>query len=216
VRFGRPPRERAGEVEERILEAARKIFLDRGFDGASIEEIAESARSGKPTIYARFPNKRALFAAAFTRYIIDKSTQLENYAPTGTTIEERLTSVGMTLVERALTGDGVGLSRLAIAEARRFPELSSHIITIARERSSKTLAKLLREVTEAGELEAPPPTGSERYETAARYFADLVVLPFFMRSLAGESVDKLLSEAAPSVAHRVNFFLAGWRHGGLR
>ena len=51
------PRELAGEVDERILEAARKVFLERGFEGASVEEIAEAARSGKPTIYARYPNK---------------------------------------------------------------------------------------------------------------------------------------------------------------
>ena len=63
VRFGRPPKGLAGEVEERILDAARKVFLERGFEGASIEEIAEAARSGKPTIYARFPGKEALFTA---------------------------------------------------------------------------------------------------------------------------------------------------------
>ena len=59
VRFGRPPKELAGEVDARILDAARKIFLERGFEGASIDEIAEVARSGKPTIYARFRDKRA-------------------------------------------------------------------------------------------------------------------------------------------------------------
>jgi AcrR family transcriptional regulator len=60
VRFGRPPKELAGEVDERVLDAARKIFLERGFEGASIDEIAEAARSGKQTIYARFRNKREL------------------------------------------------------------------------------------------------------------------------------------------------------------
>src|SRR5215469_12108523 len=63
VRFGRPPKELAGEVEQRILDAARNVFLQRGFEGASIDEIAKAARSGKPTIYARFPDKRALFTA---------------------------------------------------------------------------------------------------------------------------------------------------------
>ena len=43
------PKELAGEVDTRILDAARKIFLERGFEGASTDEIAEVARSGKPT-----------------------------------------------------------------------------------------------------------------------------------------------------------------------
>ena len=58
VRTGRPPRERAGEVEARILDAARRVFLERGLAGASVDEIASLARAGKPTIYARFPGKR--------------------------------------------------------------------------------------------------------------------------------------------------------------
>jgi AcrR family transcriptional regulator len=35
------------EVDERILDAARKLFVERGFEGASIDEIAEAARAGK-------------------------------------------------------------------------------------------------------------------------------------------------------------------------
>src|SRR5271155_1948356 len=67
VRSGRPPRDLAGEVEERILDAAAKVFLERGFEDASVDEIADVARAGKPTIYARFPGKEALFAAVISR-----------------------------------------------------------------------------------------------------------------------------------------------------
>jgi len=70
VRFGRPPKELAGEVDARILDAARKTFLERGFEGASIDEIAEVARSGKATIYARFRDKRALFTEVVRRDIL--------------------------------------------------------------------------------------------------------------------------------------------------
>ena len=47
VRVGRPPKQLAGEVDARILDAARKIFLERGFEGASIDEIAEGSSLGK-------------------------------------------------------------------------------------------------------------------------------------------------------------------------
>src|SRR5215813_9870775 len=92
-RSGRPPRELAGEVEERILDAACKVFLSRGFEGASIDEIAETARSGKPTIYVRFPNKQALFAAAVTRQLMLKKARMATYVPEGKTAEERLRSL---------------------------------------------------------------------------------------------------------------------------
>src|ERR1700740_3160919 len=90
VRTGRPPKERAGEGEERILDAARKVFLARGFEGASIDEIAEAARSGKPTIYARFPGKEALFTAVVMQSVAANTARVETFTPTGVTIEERL------------------------------------------------------------------------------------------------------------------------------
>ena len=83
VRFGRPPKELAGEVDARILDAARKIFLERGFEGASIDEIAAVARSGKPTIYARFRDKRALFTEVVTRDILSRITEFKSEVPTG-------------------------------------------------------------------------------------------------------------------------------------
>jgi AcrR family transcriptional regulator len=88
VRVGRPPKELVGEVDARILDAARKLFLERGFEGASIDEIAEVARSGKPTIYAPFRDKRALFTEVMTRDILSRITEFKAGVPTGATIEE--------------------------------------------------------------------------------------------------------------------------------
>src|SRR5699024_8124945 len=97
VRAGRPPKELAGEVDARILDAARGVFLQRGFEGASIDEIAEVARSGKRTIYARFRDKRALFTEVVTRDILSRIAEFKADPPVGVTIEERLTSVASTL-----------------------------------------------------------------------------------------------------------------------
>ncbi|MGB6890492.1 MAG: helix-turn-helix domain-containing protein, partial [Xanthobacteraceae bacterium] len=77
VRAGRPSREFAGEVDQRILDAARRVFLERGLAGASIDEIAATARAGKPTIYARYPDKEALFAAVVMRNVATTIERLE-------------------------------------------------------------------------------------------------------------------------------------------
>jgi AcrR family transcriptional regulator len=215
VRSGRPPKELAGEVEERILDAARKVFLDRGFEGASIEKIAEAARSGKPTIYARFPNKQALFAGAFMGSIITRSAQSESDAPYGTTIEERLVSIGVALLQMALTSEIVGLTRLAIAEARRFPDLGSGIINMARERGAETTARLLGEIAESGELGILRAFDPDRLATTAQYFLDFVLLPMLMRALSGENLETLHAEIGPHISQRVAFFLAACRNGGI-
>src|SRR5580693_7521198 len=116
-RVGRPPRERAGEVDARILDAARRVFLQHGLAGASIDEIANIARAGKPTIYARFPNKVALFSAVVMRNVAAVAGRFEGHSPVGTTIEERLTDLGTTLLHWALAGDTVDLMRVGISEA---------------------------------------------------------------------------------------------------
>jgi AcrR family transcriptional regulator len=213
-RSGRPPRELAGAVEARILDAACKVFLSRGFEGASIDEIAETARSGKPTIYARFPNKQALFAAAVTRQLILKKERMASQVPAGASVEERLTSLGVALLTETLTSEWIELIRLAIAETRRFPDLGDSICRTARERGREIMARLLGEVAESGEL-GTLLVRPEQYVAAARYFIDLILLPFLMRALGGEKLDRLRAEIGPHVSQRVAFFLAACRHGGI-
>jgi AcrR family transcriptional regulator len=213
-RSGRPPRELAGEVEERILDAACKVFLSRGFEGASIDEIAETARSGKPTIYARFQNKQALFAAAVTRQLMLKKARMASYVPAGETAEERLTSLGVTVLSDALTSGWIELIRLAVAETRRFPELGDSICRTARERGGEMMARLIGEVAESGEL-GTYLVSPEDYAMAARYFIDLIYLPLLMRALGGEKLDGLHAGIGQHVSKRVTFFLAACRHGGI-
>lgn len=215
VRSGRPPRELAGEVEARILDAAREVFLERGLAGASIDEIAGLARAGKPTIYARFPTKEALFAAVVMRSVATTIARFESHVPSGATIEERLVSVGVTVLRWILVSDTVGLIRLAIAEARRFPDLASSVHRMARERGAQAESRLLSEVVQSDELGTQSAFAPEHLTTTTRFFQDLVLLPLLMRALFGENLDRLCAEIGPHVARSVAFFLAACRHGGV-
>lgn len=215
TRMGRPSREQAGEVEERILNAARDLFLHHGFEGASIDDIASAARSGKPTIYARFPNKQALFAAAITHHVMAKYSELADLVASGATLEERLTNIGVGILSRALIEEWIGLIRLAIGEARRFPDLSSMVVGIIRERGGETIARLLGEAAAAGEIRSLPEFGADQIATTAGYFRDLVVLPIIMRALSGEDIDGLRAEVESHVRQRAVFFLGACRHDGI-
>jgi AcrR family transcriptional regulator len=214
VRFGRPPKEFAGEVDARILDAARKVFLERGFEGASIDEIAEVARSGKPTIYARFRDKRALFTEVVTRDILSRITEFKVKMPTGATIEARLTSAATTLLHWGLDTDRIGLMRLAVAEARRFPDLASTVSRTARELSTELGVHLLGELTQFDERSSLPAFAPERLATTARFFLDLVAVPMLLRALFEMNLKALDAEVDAHVARSVPFFLAACRHGG--
>jgi AcrR family transcriptional regulator len=215
ARFGRPPKELAGEVDARILDAARKVFLERGFEGASIDEIAEVARSGKPTIYARFRDKRALFTAVVTRDILARMTEFKSEVPTGTTIEERLTSAATTLVHWGLNSDRIGLLRMAVAEARRFPDLASTVSRRTRDLSTELGVRLLGELTQSDEVRALPAFAPQRLAKTARFFLDLIAVPVLLRALFEVNLKTLDAEIDGHVARSVAFFLAACRHGGV-
>jgi AcrR family transcriptional regulator len=214
-RSGRPPKELAGEVEERILNAARQVFLERGFEGASIEEIAQVARSGKPTIYARFANKGALFTAVVMRGVLVRIEQFKPDVPTGPTVKERLASLAVAVLEWILGGNNIGLMRLAISESSRFPDLAASVGAMARERGRQSVTQLLAEMAQADELGALPAFGPERIATTTRFFIDLIILPLLIRALLGEKLEQLQAEIKPHVARSVTFFLAAAMHGGV-
>jgi AcrR family transcriptional regulator len=215
VRSGRPPKELAGEVEQRVLDAARKTFLERGFAGASIDEIAQAARSGKQTIYARFRNKRELFTAVVTRDVASRIAQAGSAVPSGATIEERLVNAGSFMLHSALEPERIGLMRLAIAETHRFPDLASTVIRTAHELSTEVGARLLGEMTQSDELGTLAAFAPERLATTARFFLNLIVVPLLMRSLFEKNLDVLRGEIASHVARNVAFFLAACKNGGV-
>jgi AcrR family transcriptional regulator len=211
VRSGRPPRELAGEVEERILDAAAKVFLERGFEAASVDEIADVAHAGKPTIYARFPGKEALFTAVMARNVREITRSFESIAPAGTTIEERLASIGVGILRKVLATESVGLIRAAVAEARRFPDVAASVSRMGRERAIEAVAQLLGELAESEKL---PAFTADRRAATARNFLDLILPPMLMRALFGERLTALRAEIAPQVARIVAFFLAACRQCG--
>ena len=199
VRPGRPRREFAGEVEERILDAASRVFLERGFDGASIDEIAVEAHAGKPTIYARFPGKEALFSAVVAQKIRQIS-RLDGLTATGSSSEQRLRTLAIALLERALASDAVALVRVAVAESRRFPDLAATVGRMARERGNQAVAKLLGELARSDEMAALPAFAPENLPATTRRFTEMIVLPIVMRALFGENFEVLGAEVAPHVS----------------
>ena len=212
VRAGRPPRRLAGEVDARILDAARRLFLERGLDGTSMDDAC-LARAGKRTIYARFPSKETLFTAVVLRAL--PIEHFESDAPTGASVEERLESLGVSILKWVLVSETIGMMRLAIGEARRFPALASRVNRLGRERAEEAVVRLLGEAAQSDELGKLPAFAPERLTTTTHFFRGLVVLPLLIRALYAEKLNGLHAEIRPHVARSVAFFLAACRLDGV-
>lgn len=211
---GRPPKDLAGDVQTRILDAAEHLFLQKGYRSASIDEISEMAPASKPTIYAHFPGKEALFAAVVSRKI-NGLTQFEGFTPEGRTIQDKLMSLGATIVENFIE-ESLGMVRATIAEADRFPELSRNVGDAGRDRSVKAVSRLLSEATQKLARTPRGPFGDKRSLATAQIFLDLILLPMLFRSLLGETPKDLKKELPTFMRERVGFFLAAceadWPH----
>lgn len=59
----------ASETYEKILSAARRLFVQQGYTATSMRQVAETAGIGKATIYHHFPDKQAIVMALLHRNI---------------------------------------------------------------------------------------------------------------------------------------------------
>jgi AcrR family transcriptional regulator len=130
-RSGRPTPTQAARLTDRIRRAAFDAFLENGYDGTTMEAVAQAAGVTKGTLYARYPDKRALFIAvsswALTRQ--ERNERVTEELPDG--LAESLTVIARAILARSVDPNIVRMSRIAIAEAARFPDfaLSSQAVT---------------------------------------------------------------------------------------
>jgi TetR/AcrR family transcriptional repressor of mexJK operon len=198
---GRPTRQEAERRHRSLIETAFRLFLDKGSEGASIDEISRRAGVAKGFIYARYPDKAALFVGAIERLMEDAMGTLQVSEPLPDDVEEGLCAFGRRLLDLVLAPEALAFHRLFIAEAPKFPELARHFIS--RNRLLDLIAGVL-----AGyrDLAALPPAEAR---TRAEHFAILVIgIPRTLALLVGREPP---AEEERRLRAAVRLFLDGCR-----
>lgn len=200
-RGGRPTRERALEVEERILDAATSLFLARGYDGTSCDQVVALAHAGKASLYARYPNKEALFTSVVRRNV-DKALAPAGQIDPKQSLRSRLTAVGDSILEHSLEPKAIALMRIIIAEAPRMPELAQHVDRIGWEAGVRRVAEAIcaRGPDDAAAIGAA-------LHVAAK-FIELVFVPTQMRALLGDSPETLTADATRRIQEAIDILIA--------
>jgi len=204
-RGGRPSREEAAFLGDRILDVATELFLAEGYGATSIEAVAQRARISKRTFYHRFPDKAALFAAVVHRIIQGLRPPAGTPLYQGGGLDEILRRLARLLLRAALAPMALALNRLMIAEAQRFPELAA---IAAREGSRAEvvgqIAAMLDREARAGGLTI------DRTEFAAEQFLQIVISQPQRRALVlGQSMTEIELDAWADDC--VDLFLNGCR-----
>jgi TetR/AcrR family transcriptional regulator, mexJK operon transcriptional repressor len=138
-----------------LLEAAIQHFLEHGYLGTNLDDVARRAGVAKRTIYNVVGDKEALFRAVLaeaTDTAEHYSSQVVANLGASADVGTELHDAGLRLAQAVLGGRVVPLRRLLIAEARRFPDLAQDYYRRAPGRVMDALADALRRYDEQGQL----------------------------------------------------------------
>ncbi|WP_186241129.1 TetR/AcrR family transcriptional regulator [Mycobacterium simulans] len=151
---GRPPAAKADETRRRILRAARQVFSERGYDGATFQAIAIRADLTRPAINHYFPSKRALY-----REVVERTNELVmtagiDEARRETTLMGRLAVfIAVAMKANSEYPSASAFLITNVLESQRHPELSqteNDAVLVSRE----FLTLAVNDAIERGEVVA--------------------------------------------------------------
>lgn len=111
-----------------IIDAAKIVFIQKGYASTSMDFIAQEAKVSKITIYKHFKNKAELFSHIMKEHCekIFNDTPIIKYSPVSNP-RIILTSFCNSFVEALLQPESIGLMRRIIGEVDLFPDLAKQI-----------------------------------------------------------------------------------------
>lgn len=174
-----------------ILEAAREVFIDSGYQGATANRIADRAGVARRTIWNLYSDKESLFRATILSAIESADVFAASLSADvrGTEASAaHVAQIGRRLAEATLLGPALPLRRLLVMESARFPDLVVEYRSRAPEAVMAALADLFESMMRAGALRAAEP------QVAAEHFAFLVM---------GGELDRAMFTGARPSARRV-------------
>src|SRR6187431_2051724 len=118
ARKGRP-----NDRREALLQAAAEVFFEQGYAATSIDAIIERAGGSKRNIYNEFGNKQGLFSAIVRENADRVLSTLVIEQTEGHDLRATLTAFGQHLMGVYMSPTLIGIYRIAVTEANRFPDL---------------------------------------------------------------------------------------------
>ena len=124
------------------MDGAHKVFMDLGFDGASMGEIARVAGVSKGTLYVYFADKSQLFGAVVEREAIEQGKVKFDLSP-GRDAETTLREFGQAYIEIVCRPQGGSAIRTVMAIAERMPDVGRQYYDHVIDRTTRQLAAWL-------------------------------------------------------------------------
>lgn len=105
-----------------ILDASRKVFLELGYAGASMDLVAQRAQVSKTTLYTRFASKEELYAATISAECVRHGMHFRPEEFDGLGVEEALRLLGRRFVDLVWSEPAIRVFQSVAGEASRNAE----------------------------------------------------------------------------------------------
>ncbi|WP_082684693.1 TetR/AcrR family transcriptional regulator C-terminal domain-containing protein [Aureimonas ureilytica] len=184
VRADSPHRRSAapqGSSRSAIVDAAEMLFLERGFGGVSVDELAAAAGVARRTLYNHFDSKEQIFAEVMSRMSADLAQALPPAVETMGDVKTVLRLVAEAVLEFQTRADYRALVSIVIAEGKQFEWLRGEFAQL-NDPYLERFARYLSFLTEGQILACANP------DLAARQFIGLFNEALFWPTLMGQSV----------------------------
>ena len=189
------------EVPDRILCVATELFLQKGYAGASIDQISSLARCSKRTVYDRFLSKERLFKAVISRFGEELVRRARQSTEPFDNIENALIRLGDRMVELSVAPDTVRLYQLIVSECGKLEGIAALIEAVAWRPAMQMVCEVL------AEHERRAAISLEDKDFLAKQYVSLVTAQVRLRSSLGEVL--IASDFRPHVRRSVHLFVAG-------
>jgi AcrR family transcriptional regulator len=187
-----------------ILDGARKVFMELGFDGASMGEIARAAGVSKGTLYVYFPDKAGLFAAIVEEEKIEQGKTAFNFDPERN-VETTLPEFGRAYIGVLCRPGGGSALRTVTAIAERMPELGSRFYEHVIAHTINRFAAYLEARAALGELVI------DDYQLAASQFLQMCQATLFQAFIFQAKPSPSSEQIASVVDSATSVFFAAYR-----
>jgi AcrR family transcriptional regulator len=190
---------------EALLQAAAEVFFEQGYAATSIDAIIERAGGSKRNIYNEFGNKEGLFSAIITENADKVLSTLAIEEIEGHDLRETLTVFGQRLMVGYMSPTLLGIYRMAVTEANRFPDLVKSFYEQGPGRATSQLAKVLEGAKKRGEIRV------NDCPRVAGHFVGMIRDNLHLQVVLGLRPPPSEKEVQEAVASAVEVFLNGVR-----
>ena len=154
---------------EELIKHATEMFLELGYEKASMNNLVKRSGSSKSTIYKHFRSRQALFIAVLDEKLRDHLAPIEKLDLTTLSIEEGLKLIGRTSIKVITSKDHINLCRIIYAEAERIPHVGKTYFEHGPKRGMAGVAKYLSTMVEKNKIRCADPS------LAAQYFWGMIL-----------------------------------------